>query len=127
MCVSLSSYSSNVIKELAAMMKTMTKSSSIHISIGQMNIAVYELQDALKNVPSQVVVQILQASNNSINKETTNTRPLLEILPLATIASLLIELASRVEVIVKEVNQLADQADFALNSNSGSKETHSIT
>ncbi|KAK1376620.1 Aluminum-activated malate transporter 10 [Heracleum sosnowskyi] len=126
MCVKLSSYSSNVIKELAIIMKTMTKSPSIHISIGQMNVAVHELQDALKNVPNQVVVQILQASNDGMKGETTNTRPLLEILPLATVASLLVELAARIEVIVKEVDQLADQAEFSLASNSRSKASQPI-
>lgn len=92
-----------------------------------MNVAVHELQDALKNVPNQVVVQILQASNDGMKGETTNTRPLLEILPLATVASLLVELAARIEVIVEEVDQLADQAEFSLAGNSRSKESQLIT
>lgn len=124
-CTRLSCYSTNVIKELAIIMKTMTKSSSIHVSIGEMNLAVQELQNAMKSFPNQLVLPMPQASSDDGCKGEMirpNIVPLLEILPLATAASLLVEIAARIEGIVEQVDELADQAEFNLTSNKRSKE-----
>uniref|UniRef100_A0A2N9ILS2 Aluminum-activated malate transporter n=1 Tax=Fagus sylvatica TaxID=28930 RepID=A0A2N9ILS2_FAGSY len=54
-CMILSSNSSEVLRELAYTMKTMTKSSKIDFLVEEINLAVLELQDSLKSVPNSPI------------------------------------------------------------------------
>lgn len=117
-CKKLSTNSSNVLDELANMMKTMTKSSKIDLLLEEMNSAVKDLQDALKSLPNQSIstpeITVYKPSNNTTVKPYTkfNSIPVVKIVPLITTASLLIEIASRVEEITESVNELANEAEF---------------
>ncbi|KAL9430361.1 hypothetical protein AB3S75_025701 [Citrus x aurantiifolia] len=120
-CMRLSSSSSNVLQELAIAMKTMKQSSKINFSVGEMNFAVQELKHALISLPNHNISiknpspSTVEASGNCNTEPITSIRAsssFMEILPLATLASLLIENAAKIEVIVDGVNELAVLAEF---------------
>lgn len=120
-CMALSSCSSDVLKELALTIENTTKSSKIDFLVGEMNFAVQELEDALKSVPNSVTepteLSTMEVPINEANREpvTKTTLPLIvEFLPLATLVSLLIEIAARVEEIANAVDQLAGLAKFKI-------------
>ncbi|XP_057981268.1 aluminum-activated malate transporter 10 [Malania oleifera] len=114
----LSSSSSNILKELAITMRTMKRSSKIDSLVNEMNVAVQDLQNALQSLPNQLMAPSLPtaidgSSDAKGEPETqTTTTPFAEVLPLATFASLLIEIASRIERIIDEVGELASSARF---------------
>lgn len=105
-------------KELANVVKTMKKSSTIDFLVGEMNSAVQEFQNDLKYFPTFSVPQSLPEAGNAQNKKTepnskiADSVPLMDIVPIVTLASLLIEIASRIEVVVEAVEELADLAQF---------------
>ncbi|KAF6153670.1 hypothetical protein GIB67_000903 [Kingdonia uniflora] len=107
-CMRLSSHSSNVLKELAQMTKSMKKSTKIDFAIGEMNGAVLDLQDALKSLPTQLTPP--PQTNTAVLAPTAV--PLIEVAPLVTVASLLIEIASRVEGVFASVDELSRLANF---------------
>ncbi|KAL3536682.1 hypothetical protein ACH5RR_000048 [Cinchona calisaya] len=118
-CKKLSSSSSDILKELAIMMRTMTKSSRIGLVVEEMNFSVEDLQNALKSLPNQSVSspEVTAADScNDTEEGEPNTKPqivpLMEIVPLVTAASLLIEIAAKVEGIVEATNHLASRAEF---------------
>lgn len=120
----VSSNSSSVIRELATTAKSMKKSSNMHCVVGEMNSAVEELRANLKslpslfNPPSMSEVEIHENKKIEPASRTMETMPdLLEIIPLVTSASLLIEIATRVNGIVDAVEELADLAEFETASN----------
>lgn len=117
----LSSSSSNVLQELTIAMKTMKQSSKLNFSVGEMNFAVQELKHALISLPNHNISiknpspSTVEASGNCNTEPITSIRAsssFMEILPLATLASLLIENAAKIEVIVDGVNELAVLAEF---------------
>ncbi|XP_060673975.1 aluminum-activated malate transporter 10 [Ziziphus jujuba] len=114
----LSSNCSSVMKELANVVKTMKKSSTIDLLVGEMNSAVQEFRNDLKSFPTSSFPQSLPEAGNTQNKNTepTSTRAdsvsLMDIVPIVTLASLLIEIASRIEGVVEAVEELADLAAF---------------
>lgn len=117
----LSSSSSNVLQELTIAMKTMKQSSKLNFSVGEMNFAVQELKHALISLPNHNISiknpspSTVEASGNCNTEPITCMRAsssFMEILPLATLASLLIENAAKIEVIVNGVNELAVLAEF---------------
>ncbi|KAK9275734.1 hypothetical protein L1049_023002 [Liquidambar formosana] len=125
-CFRVSSNSSNVIRELALMIKTMRKSTKIDFLVGEMNIAVQELQNDLKSLPTSLLpppppppsppLPEAETTPESKQRETISntaaTVPLIEVIPLVTLASLLIEIATRIEGIVDTVEELAELAEF---------------
>ncbi|XP_077243108.1 aluminum activated malate transporter family protein [Tasmannia lanceolata] len=116
-CLRLSYNSSNVLRELAESTKNMRKSSSIDVLIEEMNSAIEDVQNALKSLPHQVIQpppppQIEAAEKEKLQFIPTRSLPLIDVMPLATIVSLLIEIASRIEGIVDEVDELAGLVDF---------------
>lgn len=118
-CKKLSTDSSNVLCELVNMMRTMTKSSKIDLVIGEMHDALEDLQNALKSLPNHSISPpaetTVQGSCNTAvktNRKDNIVVPVVEIVPLVTIASLLIEIAARVQEIMESVNELASQAEF---------------
>lgn len=115
-CMELCSHSSSILKELALMMKTMTRSSQLDFSLGEMNFAIQELQDALRSLPCNS--QPMLMPEDDINHEKPGTKvashspPLLEVLPLVTFVSLLIETAARIEDLTDGVVELSEKAEF---------------
>ncbi|KAG8659013.1 aluminum-activated malate transporter 10 isoform X2 [Manihot esculenta] len=110
-CLRVSSTSSSVIRELAEIIKSMKRSSNVDFFIEEMNIAVEELQEALKSLSK------LPNPPESKNTETAasvaiETVPLVEVMPAVTFASLMIEISARIKGIVKAVKELAKVAEF---------------
>ncbi|XWS32016.1 hypothetical protein CRYUN_Cryun23aG0124700 [Craigia yunnanensis] len=64
-CLKVSSYSTNVLKELALTIKKMKKSSKIDFRVAEMNFAIQELQDALKSLPSHLFASSLSTGEES--------------------------------------------------------------
>ncbi|KAH7864225.1 hypothetical protein Vadar_027208 [Vaccinium darrowii] len=122
-CMRLSSHCSQVLKELAATVKTTRKSSITDQLVGEMNFAVQELQNALKSLPNQLLQ--IDAKGEQTTKQFTV--PLMEILPVATAISLLIEIALRIEGIVDAVDELADLAEFKPAIDEQSKQSQSTS
>lgn len=84
-----------------------------------MNSAVQELQADLKSFPKLFISPSNSESEIPENKKiepaasrTKGTLPLMEIIPLVTSASLLIEISIRINGIVDAVDELADSANF---------------
>lgn len=115
-CITLSSSASFVLKELAATVKTMRKSSEIDFSIGEMQFAVLKLENAMKSLPNHLVATPSSTSDGDAKAEpirkTATPSSVMEILPLATLVSMLTETAARIKEIADEVNELAKLADF---------------
>ncbi|GAB4861566.1 hypothetical protein Ancab_036759 [Ancistrocladus abbreviatus] len=118
-CTSLSAYCSEVLKELAIMIKTMRRSSEIDVSVGEMNFAVQELHNALKALPTQFAPpqsMLSKAEDHTHEKpeniEKSAKASIIEILPLAALVMLLTEAAGRIEETVDAVNKLASLAEF---------------
>ena len=129
----LSSNSSEVLRELAYTMKTMTKSSKIDFLVEEINLAVLELKDSLKSVPNSPIestVTTLEAPNpNDANREPitkTIIPSIVDIFPLASFVYLLIEIVARIEGIIEAVDQLASLAELklAMVEKVQTKETH---
>ncbi|KAF9687943.1 hypothetical protein SADUNF_Sadunf02G0145700 [Salix dunnii] len=115
-CITLSSSASFVLKELAITVKTMRKSSEIDFSIGEMQYAVLELENTLKSLPNWLVA--IQSSTSNVDAKAEPIRKIatpssvMDILPLATLVSMLTETAARIKEIADEVCELAKLADF---------------
>nr|XP_028948088.1 uncharacterized protein LOC114820920 [Malus domestica] len=116
--IKVSSDSSMVIKELARTMKTMKKSSAIDLLVGEMNNSVLELQEDLKSLPKlfinpQPLLQEPESpENNNKTKAEAAAVALMDIIPLGTLTSLLIEIVARIEGMVSAVQELAKLAEF---------------
>ncbi|KAL3737524.1 hypothetical protein ACJRO7_019120 [Eucalyptus globulus] len=109
------SHSCNVLRELSKSVKTTTKSSKLYLSVGEMKFALQELQNALKSLPTQLILEQVLASQANENKSTTKKEcapPVMEVIPLATLVSLLTEIVARIEEIVDGVIKLAELAEF---------------
>lgn len=117
----VSSNSASVIRELAMTIKTMKKCSNIHYLVGDLNSAVQELQTDLKSLPelfsppSNMEAEIpenkkIEAASRTV---VVTLMPLMEIIPLVTQASLLIEIAARINDIVEAVEELSDLSEFS--------------
>ncbi|OVA01485.1 Aluminum-activated malate transporter [Macleaya cordata] len=120
-CMKLSSHSSRVLKDLAIITKKMTKSSTIDFSVGEMNSAVEDLQNVLKSLSTQLSRRPpLTVINEALDENETRDNPistailipLMDVLPLVTLSSLLIEITTRIEKIVDAVDELSSLADF---------------
>lgn len=115
-CITLSSSASFLLKELATTVKTMRKSSEIDFSIGEMQFAVLKLENAMKSLPNHLVATPSSTSDGDAKAEpirkTDTPSSVMEILPLATLVSMLTETAARIKEIADEVNELAKLADF---------------
>lgn len=119
--MNLSSTSSNVIRELATIVSTMTRSVKIDMMVEDMKNAVHELQNDLKSLPD-LLIQPLDPKekestptlkDNELVPTEITVMPLMEVIPLVSFASLLIETASRIEEnLVKSVEELAESAQF---------------
>ncbi|CAN7116775.1 unnamed protein product [Brassica rapa subsp. narinosa] len=113
-CLKLSSASSKILRELADMMNNTRKSSKMDFLVFDMNSAVQELQETLKTVPVKTNKPEEEVPNN--NEDRTMSMSLHEVLPVATLVSLLIENAARIQNTVEAVDELANLADFKQDS-----------
>lgn len=81
-----------------------------------MKSAVQDLQTDIKSLPSLIIPQPLPETGNPQDKKTeansTEVPSVMEMIPLLTLTSLLIEIASRIKRIVSAVEELADIAQF---------------
>lgn len=113
-CSSVSSNTCEIIKELAQSIKTMTRSSQIDMSVMKLNDSVQLLHENLKSLSTLLIQEeVLQSkTNENEHKETVLTISLMDVIPLVSFASLLIEIAGRVEGLVEAVEDLAKLADF---------------
>ncbi|CAJ2628318.1 unnamed protein product [Trifolium pratense] len=99
--------STNVLKELAITIKNMRKSNKLDLLVMEMNNAAQELQNLLKSYPN--------TQNNPKEASLGEAKieiPIMEIIQVGTIVSLLSEIVTRVEDIVKEVEELSNLAKF---------------
>ncbi|XP_071703775.1 aluminum-activated malate transporter 10-like [Rutidosis leptorrhynchoides] len=112
-CMNLSTSSSNVIRELATSVYTMTRSSKIDIAIQDMKNAVIVLQNDLKSLPDLLIQTQYDKEKKEADSSEIIVMPLMEVIPVVSFASLLIETASRIELnLVKAVEELAESAEF---------------
>ncbi|CAN1177972.1 Aluminum-activated malate transporter 10 [Linum perenne] len=115
-CKIVSSSSSNITRELAKAIQTMRKSSTVDILVKEMGIAVQGLQSSLKSLP--------ESCREKKGSESKDSAALMDMIPLATFASMLIEITGRVESVVREVKELEEMCEF--DSNGGEVETMKI-
>lgn len=123
-CTTLSLCSSDVLKELAMTVKTMTKSTKTQLLVQEMNLAVQSFQSVFKDLSKQAVLQLENETDEEKTAKKAQKVPIMAIFPLATMASLLIEIAERVEGIFVEVDEMAAQAEFEVvkfKKNKGNK------
>ncbi|CAN7000221.1 hypothetical protein Bca4012_050845 [Brassica carinata] len=116
-CMSLSSASSKILRELADMIKNTRKSSKMDYLVFDMNSAVQELQETLKIVPIEINRPEEDVKSEKDKEgDRTMAMSLHEILPVTTLVSLLIENAARIQTTVEAVDELANLADFKQDS-----------
>ncbi|KAL3615726.1 hypothetical protein CASFOL_041387 [Castilleja foliolosa] len=101
-CVKLSSDSSTVLKELVVILETMTKSHKIELNVLEMCNTVEQVQNSLK-----IYFKKPMADDNNDKEETKTSSIIMEIIPLVTLSSLLIEIAGITEKMAKTVNGFA--------------------
>ncbi|KAI3469115.1 hypothetical protein Pfo_025778 [Paulownia fortunei] len=111
-CLKVSSCSSRILRDLAASIKSMTRSSTLDISVDEMNNVIEELQNYMKDLPALILFINPETEKAERVLATNEALSLPEIIPLVTFASLLIESARRVEDIVDAVQELASMAEF---------------
>ncbi|KAI3741394.1 hypothetical protein L1987_59066 [Smallanthus sonchifolius] len=116
-CMRLSSSSSNVLKELAMTTKTMTKSTKTQFFVQEMNFAVQSFQNMFKDLSEQALLLTEHEADEEKTAQRTKTVPIMAIFPIATMATLLIEITERVAGIVVEVENMAAQAEFEVVNN----------
>ncbi|KAL5726847.1 hypothetical protein ACHQM5_000097 [Ranunculus cassubicifolius] len=117
-CMELASHSSAVLKELAKITKDMRKSSTKDFSVEEMKNSVQELQDVLKSLPKQCLSSEVPADPMANPVLIT----LVEVLPVVSATSLLIEITTRIEQIVVVVDELAKLAHFRAAEDSKAKQ-----
>ncbi|KAI3441720.1 uncharacterized protein J3R85_001745 [Psidium guajava] len=109
------SRSCNVLRELSISVKTTTNSSKLDSSVVEMKFAVQELQNALTSLPSQLILWQPFPDQSNENKSIAKKErapPVMGVIPLATLVSLLTEIAARIEETVDAVVKLAELAEF---------------
>lgn len=123
-CKTMNKSSSDILRELAITVKTMTKSSKMGLLVQEMNTAVQKLQISLKSIPSCLIAPTSEETADEAPFRKTCITPLVEVIPLTTFVSLLIENAARINGIVDAVNELAVMVDMKHGS---SKKTNTVT
>ncbi|CAN6852955.1 hypothetical protein Bca4012_040657 [Brassica carinata] len=114
-CMKLSAASSKIMRELADILKNTRRSLKMDFLVFDMNSAVQELQETLKTIPIQTNKPEEEEEVPSA-EDRTIPMTLHEVLPVATLVSLLIENAARIQTTVEAVDVLASLADFKQDS-----------
>ncbi|CAN4127148.1 unnamed protein product [Withania somnifera] len=118
-CQQVSSSATEILKELALNMKTMRKASKMDMLRQEKNNAIQELETLMEQ-RSGLLIKPKGAKKEKDDQEkpvirtSTNAIPLVEIIPTATFASLVIEIATRIEGVVDAVGELSKSAKFKL-------------
>ncbi|TMX03651.1 hypothetical protein EJD97_014924 [Solanum chilense] len=114
-CQQVSSSTSEILKELALNMKTMRKSARMDILLQEKSSAIQELETLMEQLSGLLFIQPKNDQEKPvIRTSSTNGIPLVEIIPTATFASLVIEIATRIEGVVDGVEELSKLAKFKL-------------
>ncbi|CAL1411145.1 unnamed protein product [Linum trigynum] len=82
-----------------------------------MRVAVQELHDSLQSL----LDALKQEESEDCEAKSGGIMPLMEVIPAATFASLPIEIASRVDIAVGTVKELAEMCEFKVGGRSGSE------
>ncbi|GMI76444.1 hypothetical protein like AT4G00910 [Hibiscus trionum] len=118
-CMKVSSSSSNAIRELAEIVKTMKKSSTIDSLVSEMNSAVQELQNDLKSLPgswNRSTVREHKTLEVAWSEATPTVHfPVMEMIPVVSLACILIEISGQIEAMVDAVGELAKLAEFGVH------------
>jgi len=77
-----------------------------------MRSTVQDLQNELNFLPKLLSPPEVLHPESKGTEETTSTTHLLEVIPVVTFASLMIEISSRIQAIVETVEELAELAEF---------------
>ncbi|CAN6969687.1 hypothetical protein IGI04_032943 [Brassica rapa subsp. trilocularis] len=116
-CMKLTAASSKILRELADILKNTRRSSKMDFLVFDMNSAVQELQETLKTIPIQTnKPEEEEEVPSDEGEDRTIPMSLHEVLPVATLVSLLIEIAARIQTTVEAVVVLANLADFKQDS-----------
>ncbi|CAG7859623.1 hypothetical protein BRARA_I00087 [Brassica rapa] len=116
-CMKLTAASSKILRELADILKNTRRSSKMDFLVFDMNSAVQELQETLKTIPIQTnKPEEEEEVPSDEGEDRTIPMSLHEVLPVATLVSLLIENAARIQTTVEAVVVLANLADFKQDS-----------
>ncbi|KAJ8527052.1 hypothetical protein K7X08_029529 [Anisodus acutangulus] len=118
-CQQVSSTAAEILKELALIMKTMRKSSRMDMLIQEKNNAIQDMETLMEQLSGllilpKVVKNEKDDQEKPIIRTSTTVIPLVEIIPTATFASLVIEIATRIEGVVDAVEELSKMAKFKL-------------
>ncbi|PKU79060.1 aluminum-activated malate transporter 10-like [Dendrobium catenatum] len=106
----LSFNSSIVLKELAKSANEISKSSTMDDLVKDMKVAADELQVALRTLP-RMILAIKENQTRVYNGELKDINlNLVEVIPLATVTSLLMEITTRIEGTVSTVNDFVNEA-----------------
>ena len=110
-CAALSRHCAAVLREASGSVASMTRSARLALVMGDMNTTAQELRDELR-----CLAALLEDDDFSDTEHDQNTEapapPLIEVLPLFTAASLLLEICTRAEGVVSAVDNLATTAKF---------------
>ncbi|XP_071700353.1 aluminum-activated malate transporter 10-like [Rutidosis leptorrhynchoides] len=98
-CLRLSLSTSDVIRKLSTSVFSMTRSTQMDRAVIEMKNAVQQLQNDVKSLPDLLI-------------RSHTKHELLELIPMVTFISLLIEIASKIGSIIKVVEELAQVAKF---------------
>ncbi|GLT35730.1 hypothetical protein SLA2020_101570 [Shorea laevis] len=112
-CLELSSSSANVIREAMKMMETMKMSSTMHLLVEEMNKTMEELHKNLRSLPCLLHSQEAETPEKK-KTGTVTVVPLMEIIPVMTFTSMLMEISVKIEALVDSVSELADLAKFEI-------------
>ncbi|CAL1373667.1 unnamed protein product [Linum trigynum] len=122
-CERVSSTCSSITRELAKTIQTTTRSPTVDFLTKEMNVAVQELHNSLKSLPDALKEESeSESESESADCDAKSARvvPLMEVIPAATFASLLIEISSRVDSVVGTVKELAEMCEFEVGGGSSS-------
>uniref|UniRef100_M1AWI0 Uncharacterized protein n=2 Tax=Solanum tuberosum TaxID=4113 RepID=M1AWI0_SOLTU len=96
----------------------MRKSSRMDMLIQEKSNAIQELETLMEQLSGLLIIQPKNVKDDQekpvIRTSSTNVIPLIEIIPTATFASLVIEIATRIEGVVDVVEELSKLAKFKL-------------
>ncbi|CAL1386595.1 unnamed protein product [Linum trigynum] len=118
-CERVSSTCSSITRELAKTIQTATRSAAVDLLAKEMSAAVQELQNSLQSLPDA----LKQEESEDCEAKSGGIVPLMEVIPAATFASLLIEIASRVDIAVGTVKELAEMCEFEVGGGSASEKS----
>ncbi|CAN6195059.1 unnamed protein product [Urochloa humidicola] len=114
-CAALSRHCAVVLREASGSVATMTRSDRLALVVGDMNAAAEDLRDELSCLAALLEDNDEADSPDAAEHEqdaAADTPPLIEVLPLFTAASLLLEICARAEGVVGAVDNLATAARF---------------